>query len=140
MLEIMERPSPEDRRIVPLQRDDRIEPPDNLTAAERKLFLEILQKCPPKQFSMADVYLLVSFTRATLTADRASKQLAKARSAPERNSWMKMMDGAMKLQAQLATKLRLATTARHDARRLSRLHASHRPAAYDLMTDDGDAS
>jgi hypothetical protein len=132
----MARPSSEDRRIIPLQPDDRVEPPDNLTAAERKLFLEVLQKCPPKQFSMADVYLLVSFTRATLTADRASKQLAKARSAPERNSWMKMMESAMKLQAQLATKLRLATTARHDARTLSRLHAAHRLSYYDVMDQD----
>ena len=100
------------------------------------MFLEVLQKCPPKQFSMADVYLLVSFTRATLTADRASRQLAKARSAPERNSWMKMMDSAMKLQAQLATKLRLATTARHDARTLSRLHSAHRLSYYDVMDQD----
>src|SRR5215467_2061654 len=82
----MPRPSAEDRKIIPLQPDDRIEPPDNLTAAERKLFLEVLQKCPPKQFSMADVYLLVSFTRATLTADRATRKLAKARSTPRRNS------------------------------------------------------
>jgi hypothetical protein len=56
--------------------------------------------------------------------------------APERNSWMKMMDSAMKLQAQLATKLRLATTARHDARTLSRLHAAHRLSYYDVMDQD----
>jgi hypothetical protein len=134
----MSRPSVEARKIVPLRDDDRIQPPDNLTTAERKLFLEVLQKCPPKQFSSADVYLLASFTRATLTAERASKQLAKARSAPERNSWMRMMESAMKLQAQLATKLRLATTARHDARQLSRLHAAHRLSYYDVMDMDDD--
>jgi hypothetical protein len=49
---------------------------------------------------------------------------------------MKMMDSAMKLQAQLATKLRLATTARHDARTLSRLHSAHRLSYYDVMDQD----
>jgi len=82
--------------------------------------------------------MFICFTRATLTADRAAKQLNKARSVQERNSWMKMMDAAMKLQAQLATKLRLATSARHDARKLSRAHAAHRPSYYDEMDRDDD--
>jgi hypothetical protein len=49
---------------------------------------------------------------------------------------MKMMDSAMKPQAQLATKLRLATTARHDACTLSRLHAAHRLSYYDVMDQE----
>lgn len=82
----MSRPLAEPLKIVALPVADRVDPPDNLTAAERKLFIEIVSKCPPRQFNLSDVYLLVSFTRATLTAERASKQLAKARSMQERNS------------------------------------------------------
>jgi hypothetical protein len=132
----MSRPSPEDRKIIPIPVADRVEPPDNLTAKERALFREIVMRCPPKQFALADVYLLVSFTRVTLLAERASQKLSRARSAPERNSWMKMLDQSTKLQAQLATKLRLATVSRHDARKLSREHAAHRLSYYDVMDQD----
>jgi len=53
----MSRPLPEPLKIVALPVADRIDPPGNLTAAERKLFIEIVSKCPPHQFSLADVYL-----------------------------------------------------------------------------------
>jgi hypothetical protein len=130
------RPSAEDRKIIPLPAADRVDPPDNLTAKEAILFREIVSRCPPKQFSLADVYLLVSFVRVTLIAERASRQLAKARSAAERGSWMKMLNDGTKLQAQLATKLRLATSSRHDVRQLSRQHAAHRLSYYDVMDDE----
>jgi hypothetical protein len=111
------RPSREDLKIVPLPVADRVQPPDNLSVKEARLFREVVLSCPPRQFGLADVYLLVSFVRCTMIAERASRQLGKARSARERASWMKMLNQATKLQAQLATKLRLTTTSRHDVRK-----------------------
>lgn len=132
----MSRPSLEARQIIPLPVADRVDPPDNLTAKERVLFREIVMRCPPQQFGLADVFLLTSFTRVTLLAERASHELTKARTASERNSWMKMLDQSTKLQAQLATKLRLATSSRTDATKLSRKHAAHRLSYYDTMDQE----
>ena len=112
-----------------------LRPPHHLTATEARLFVEVVANAPSGQFSASDVYLLTSFVRVTLVCDHAVKALAKAddKTRPMR---MKMLDQAIKMQALLATKLRLATLSRLGPRTAGRQHNAHRPSAYDTMGFD----
>jgi hypothetical protein len=99
------------------------------------LFVEVVGNAPSGQFSASDVYLLISFVRVTLVCDHAVKALAKANDKT-RATRMKMLDQAIKMQALLATKLRLATLSRLGPRTAGRQHDGHRPSAYDTMASD----
>jgi hypothetical protein len=80
----------------------------------------------------ADVYLLSIFARITLLVDRAFVDLNKAK-PKERSAKVKMPDQLVKAQAQLSVTLRLSTSSRHDARKLSRQPMAHRigPARWE---------
>ena len=84
-----------------------------------------------------DVYLLSIFARITLLVDRAFVDLNKAK-PKERPTKVKMLDQLVKGQAQLSVKLRLSTSSRHDARKLSRQPMAHQigpaPWGADVMT------
>ena len=112
-----------------------LRPPPHLTATEAKLFVEVVGNAPSGQFSASDVYLLTSFVRVTLVCEQAVKALAKANDKT-RPTLMKMLDQAVKMQALLATKLRLATLSRLGPRTAGRQHDGHRPSAYDTMGFD----
>jgi hypothetical protein len=112
-----------------------LQPPPHLTATEAKLFVEVVGNAPSGQFSASDVYLLTSFVRVTLVCEQAAKALAKANDKT-RPTRMKMLDQAVKMQALLATKLRLATLSRLGPRTAGRQHDAHRPSAYDTMGFD----
>ena len=88
-----------------------LRPPPHLSASEARLFNEVVTSAPSGQFSAGDVYLLTSFVRVTLVCDQAIKALAKANDKT-RPTRMKMLDQGIKMQALLATKLRLATMSR----------------------------
>jgi hypothetical protein len=49
---------------------------------------------------------------------------------------MKMLDQGIKMQALLATKLRLATMSRIGPRTAGRRHDGHKPSAYDTIGFD----
>jgi hypothetical protein len=112
-----------------------LRPPSHLTAKEAALFVEVVGNAPAGQFSASDVYLLTSFVRVTLVCDQAVKALAKANDKT-RPTRMKILDQAVKMQALLATKLRLATMSRIGPRTAGRQHDGHRPSAYDTMGFD----
>ena len=114
-----------------------LRPPANLTAKEAKLFHEVVANAPSGQFSASDVYLLSSFVRVTLVCDDAAKALAKANDK-NRPTRMKIMDQAVKAQALLASKLRLAPQSRISPRTVGRAHDGHRPSAYETMGWDFD--
>jgi hypothetical protein len=109
-----------------------LRPPPHLSATEARLFNEVVANAPAGQFSASDVYLLTSFVRVTLVCDNAAKALAKANDK-NRPTRMKMLDQAVKMQALLASKLRLATQSRIAPRTVGRAHDGHRPSAYDTM-------
>ena len=111
-----------------------LRPPSHLTAKETQLFCEVVANAPSGQFSLSDVYLLTSFVRVTLVCDQAVKALAKANDK-NRPTRMKMLDQAVKMQALLATKLRLATMSRIGPRTAGRAHNEHRPSAYEMGWD-----
>ena len=109
-----------------------LRPPHHLTAKEAALFVEVVANAPAGQFGASDVYLLSSFVRVTLVCDHAAKALAKA-TDKNRPARMKMLDQAIKMQALLASKLRLATQSRIAPRTVGRAHDGHRPSAYEAM-------
>jgi hypothetical protein len=122
-----------DLAIIPFEPDvSPVSPPSNLKANERKLFCEIVASVPAYHFSVSDQYLLASFVRVTLVVDHAAKNLSKA-SDKTRPARMKVLDQAIKMQALLASKLRLTPQARVDSKVLARKHLAHRngPVPWD---------
>ncbi|MBR1276104.1 hypothetical protein [Bradyrhizobium sp. AUGA SZCCT0283] len=86
----------------------RLTPPSYLSKPERELFADLVGSCDPRHFVESDVPLLNSFIQATLVA----------RSGPGKNieGWQM----AVKIQAMLATRLRLAPQARTDPQKVAR--------------------
>ena len=83
-------------------------PPPGLTKAERTLFAELV--AASKHLTESDSQLLVSFAQATLTAQRAARDPSKI------DAW----ERAVRVQAMLATKLRLSPQSRTDPKTVGR--------------------
>jgi len=125
------RPSIGDLTVVPIERGrQRLEPPADLSATEASLFRSIVANCSPDHFVPSDVPLLVSYIQSTLLSRRAAKALAT--DAAALNVW----DRATRMQATLATRLRLAPQARSDPKAVTRKLAAHRPSYYDTVATD----
>ncbi len=88
----------------------RLDPPPDLTDAERALFVQITKACSPKHFVPSDLPILISFVQCTLLSRQAIKTAA--RDAAALTTWEK----SVRLQATLATRLRLAPQSRFDAK------------------------
>ncbi len=88
----------------------RLEPPEHLTEAERKVFLALVDAVDPKHFARADLPLLATYCQATVITQETAHEPSNFA------TWEK----AAKLQAVLATRLRLAPQARFDARAAAR--------------------
>jgi hypothetical protein len=89
---------------------NRLEPPADLLDVERELFTRLINTCHPTHFVESDTPLLVSFVQATLLARETANK------PPKVAVWEK----AVKVQAMLATRLRLAPQARMDPKSLAR--------------------
>ena len=92
----------------------RLEPPGYLTKPERSLFIELVAACSPRHFVLSDVPLIVSFVQSTLLSRNALKSADK--DAAALTTW----ERATRLQATLATRLRLAPQARLDPKTVGR--------------------
>lgn len=92
----------------------RLDPPPSLTEDEQSLFVQITQSCSPRHFVVSDLPLLVSYLQATLLSRQAIKDAAKDTGALA--TWEK----ATRMQATLATRLRLAPQSRTDPKTLAR--------------------
>jgi hypothetical protein len=99
-----------------------LEPPADLSEEEKALFLQLVNACSPKHFVESDKPLLISFVQATVLA-RAS-----AGKAMLIGTWEK----AVKMQAMLATRLRLAPQARLDPKTVGRFQQNNGPKPWDL--------
>ena len=121
--------------IPPASAGPNLQPPRHLIATEARLFHEVVANAPPGQFSASDVYLLATFAQVTLLVEGAARAAAKANDKT-RQARFKMLDQAVKMQALLASKLRLATQSRIAPRTVCRAHDGHRPSAYDTMGFD----
>src|SRR5262249_55257008 len=92
----------------------RLDPPPSLTDPERTLFVQIVEACAPTHFVPSDLPLLVSFVQATLLSRQA---VTKASSDP---GMLALWEKATRMQATLATRLRLAPQSRIDPKTLAR--------------------
>ena len=101
--------------------------PADLAADEARLFRELVASCAPDHFVASDVPLLVSYVQATKFSRRAAEKLDKDA------SMLVVWERATKVQAMLATRLRLAPQARTDPKTLARRQSGFRPSAYDTM-------
>jgi hypothetical protein len=125
------RPSADDLNVVPLYPSgSRVQTPDDLAPSEAALFRHLVRSCAPDHFVASDVPLLVSFVQATLMARRSAKAMTKnPKLAP-------MWERCARVQATLATRLRLAPQARIDPATLTRRREKTPPSVYDLMRND----
>jgi hypothetical protein len=96
----------------------RLKPPEDLVNhEERALFQEIVGHCHPAHFRASDIPVLVSYVQATLMA----RQMARD---PEQ---MAVWEKAVKLQAMLATRLRLTPASRSDPVTIARQQVVRKP-------------
>ena len=93
--------------------------PAGLNKDERSLFDFIVNASPPHHFTDSDVPLLVSYVEASLMARSLAKIPAK----------ISIWERAVRVQAMLATKLRLSPQTRLDPKTLAR--------QYDSLDPDG---
>jgi hypothetical protein len=89
---------------------ERLTPPADLDEAEAALFAELVGACSPRHFVKSDLPLLVSFVQATLLARGTARDPEKVA------TW----ERAVRVQATLATRLRLAPQARTDPKTVAR--------------------
>ncbi|MBR1170712.1 hypothetical protein [Bradyrhizobium liaoningense] len=109
--------------------------PSSLTASERTLFKDIVSACDPRHFAKGDAQLLVSYVQVTL-AVRKLAAVANRKPAPGAFVSLERMT---RLQASLATKLRLSPQSRLDRKTAGRLVARQEKASYyDRAADDDD--
>lgn len=109
--------------------------PSSLTTAECALFKDIVSACDPRHFANGDTQLLISYVQVTL-AVRKLAAVADKRPAPGAFVSLERM---ARLQASLATKLRLSPQSRLDRKTAGRLVAKQSKASYyDRVTDDDD--
>jgi hypothetical protein len=101
----------------------RFTPPSFLTNAEQSLFSEIVNGTDARHFVEADTPLIVSFVKATVLA-RDAPDL----SDEEFAAWEK----AARVQAMLATKLRLSPQTRLDAKTAKRHEQPPGPHTWEI--------
>ena len=88
----------------------RLQPPPGLTKAEVRLFEQLINSTSPTHFAESDLPLLVTYVQSTVMARRAVRDLKK----------IAIWEKAVRMQAVLSTKLRLAPQSRTDANTTAR--------------------
>jgi hypothetical protein len=97
----------------------RLEPPEFLSEAERKLFLELTEACAPEHFVRSDLPLLTAFVQAVELSRSAIRR------AGDDPATLQQWDRATKMVGMLATRLRLSPQSRSEPRSVAR----HLPSA-----------
>jgi phage terminase small subunit len=105
----------------------RLEPPAYLGREEAELFRFLVASTSLDHFVASDIPLLVSYCQATLVSRRAAASLA------ETSDMIVVWERATRMQATLATRLRLAPQSRLDPKTVGRRAASYKPSAYDVV-------
>jgi phage terminase small subunit len=88
--------------------------PRELAGRAKEVFLDTVSACKPTHFEPQDTPILVEFCRATALADEAAAALATEGAVIDGKAspWVGIQATAQKTMTTLATKLRLAPTAR----------------------------
>jgi hypothetical protein len=128
-----------DAKAVPPNGDGgriRIDPPNHLSVKEQKIFHQVVMSAPAAQFSASDVFLLTTFAQVTAALQDAAKTASNA-DDETRQQKLKMLTELAKTQCSISTKLRLAPQSRTSHITTGRMHAQHKPSAYDLLNASG---
>ena len=104
-----------------------LQPPAYLNEEERALFAELIAACDTRAFVPSDTPLLVSFVQATLVARSTAHDPDKAQ----------LWERSVKLQATLATRLRLAPQARTDPKTAARQQEYRGPRPWEIRPGEG---
>jgi hypothetical protein len=88
----------------------RLDPPAYLSKSAQMLFIEIVASCDHRHFTKSDLPLLASLVEATLMARASAGDLDR----------FSQFERAARLQASLATRLRLTPQSRHDPKTVAR--------------------
>ena len=97
----------------------RLTVPSHLSDNERRLFAELVRSCAANHFVKSDTVLLTSFVQATLMVRRAAVGMVGDLSQ------VGIFEKGVKLQAVLATRLRLSPQSRTDPKTTGRQAAAH---------------
>ena len=98
----------------------RLNPPAHLSVGERALFEELIAACDPAHFRESDQPLLSSYVQATLIARDAARD-------PDK---IMLWERAVRMQATLATRLRLSPQSRTDPKTIARQQAYQGPPPW----------
>jgi phage terminase small subunit len=104
--------------VVPIGKT-RLMPAGDLSPEQEKLWRRLIGSMPPGHFHPSDEPLLRSYVEVTERVQMAQAQLAKGvvNKRGKVSPWLKIYDGSVRLQASLASRLRLAPQARVDRRK-----------------------
>ena len=111
----------------------RLEPPPDLTAAERAAFVRIVTSTDAKHFVPSDEPLLASYARAIVMEQDAAQQIrqhgavVKGRPSP----WITVQEKSHRMMAMLSLRLRLSPQARQHYAKPPERHP--RPSYYEMM-------
>ena len=103
----------------------RLDPPEALSDAERSVFVEVTNACSPRHFTASDLPLLISFAQTTVIARSAGASAASDLQA------LTIWEKAVRLQAMLATRLRLSPQSRLDPKTVARRQPPLGPRPWD---------
>ena len=103
----------------------RLDPPEDLSDPERSVFVEVTNACSPRHFAASDLPLVVSFAQTTVIARSAG---ASAASDPQA---LAVWEKAVRLQAMLATRLRLSPQSRLDPKTVARRQPPRGPRPWE---------
>jgi hypothetical protein len=121
------RKSASDLAVINVNGDPpRLDPPSDLTDDERSLFVQIVEACSPKHFAPIDLPILLSFIQSILLSRQAVKNAAKDAGA------LALWEKATRMQATLATRLRLAPQSRFDAKTTARQRPHLGPQPWEI--------
>jgi len=99
----------------------RLTPPSSLNDDEQALFSELVGACDASHFRESDLPLLISYIQATLISRAAAHD-------PDR---IVLWEKATRMQATLATRLRLSPQSRVDPKTIGRQQPQRGPLPWD---------
>lgn len=101
-------------RIVIDVRRERLAAPDDITAAARRVWDELVQSLAPDHFAPSDAPLLRSYCEATAMADRAAAELSESGPVVDGkpSPWLIVQEKAQRAQIALSARLRLSPQSR----------------------------
>ena len=119
-----------DSNILPLnltKASSRLIPPPSLGIPARTLFNEIVNSCDPRHFVESDKSILISFVQVTIYLRQSEKKLA-----------LEKLERLIRIQATLASKLRLTPQSRVHKETAGRWADNQHSSYLDKIIDDDD--